>query len=155
MNRITCPHEENITQAARTGRWDDSAKAHIRQCAYCREIAEIAEWMGHLAGTDPQKAVLPEPEQVMLNAQITAMQRAREKAMRPLMIAEFVVRIMIILALAAGVLWAWFGSRSLAASSMFAYLRLPQPLLISAAALVTSLLTLVFTKLVQPMLIEE
>ena len=155
MNRITCPHEENISNAARTGRWDDSTRAHVKQCAHCREIAGITEWMGNIAGMDAQAAVLPDPEQVFLNAQIAAMQRAREKALRPLVIAEFVVRIMIILALAAGVLWAWFGFRSLAASSLPAYLHIPQPLLISAAALVTSLITLVFTKLVQPMLIEE
>jgi hypothetical protein len=155
MNRITCPHEENISNAARTGRWDDSTRAHVQQCAHCREIAGITEWMGNIAGRDAQEAVLPDPEQVFFNAQIAALQRARDKALRPLAIAEFVVRIMVILALAAGVLWAWFGVRSLAASSYPAYLHLPQPLLISAAALVTSLLTLVFTKLVQPMLIEE
>jgi hypothetical protein len=155
MNRITCPHEEIISQAARTGRWDDSTKAHLRQCAYCREIAEITEWMGNIALIDAQEAVPPDPAQVFLQAQIDAMQMAREKMLRPLVIAEFVVRIMIILALAVGVLWAWFGSRSLAAGSLPASLHIPQPLLISAAALVTSLITLVFTKLVQPMLIEE
>jgi hypothetical protein len=155
MNRITCPHEENISNAARTGRWDDSTRAHVQQCAHCREIAGITEWMGNIAGRDAQEVVLPDPERVFLNGQIAMLQRAREKALRPLAIAEFVVRIMVILALAAGVLWAWFGFRSLAASSLPAYLHLPQPLLLSAAALVTSLLTLVFTKLVQPMLIEE
>jgi hypothetical protein len=155
MNGITCPHEENISNAARTGCWDDSTRAHVKQCAHCREIAGITEWMGSIAGMDAQEAVLPDPEQLFLNAQIVALQRAREKALRPLAIAEFVVRIMVILALGAGILWAWFGFRSLAASSLAAYLHLPQPLLIAAAALVTSLITLVFTKLVQPMLIEE
>jgi magnesium-transporting ATPase (P-type) len=111
--------------------------------------------MGSIARSDAQEAVLPDPEHAFLNAQIAAQQRAREKALRPLDIAEFVVRIMVILALAAGVLWAWFGLRSLAASSLPAYLHVSQPLYMSAAALVTSLLTLVFTKLVQPMLIEE
>ena len=155
MNRITCPQEDNISQAARTGRWDDSTRAHVKQCAHCREIAGITEWMGNIAGMDDQAAVLPDPEHVFLNAQIAAMQMAREKALRPLVIAEFVVRIMIILALAAGVLWAWFGLRALAASSLPAYLHIPQPLLISAAALATSMITLVFTKLAQPMLIGE
>ena len=155
MNRITCPYEDNISNAARTGRWDDSTRAHVKQCAHCREIAGITEWMGNIAGMDAQEAVLPDPRQVFLNAQIAAMQMAREKALSPLVIVEFVVRIMIILALAAGVLWAWFGFRSLAESSLPAYLHIPQPLLISTAALVTSLITLVFTKLVQPMLIEE
>ncbi len=155
MNGITCPHEENISNAARTGRWDDSTRAHVKQCPHCREIAGITEWMGNIAGMDAQEAVLPDPEQVFLNAQIAALQRAREKALRPLAIAEFVVRIMVILALGAGVLWAWFGFRSLAAKTLPAYLHIPQPMLITVTALVTSLITLVFTKLVQPMLIEE
>ena len=155
MNGIPCSHEETISYAARTGCWDDSTRAHVKQCAHCREIAGIAEWMGSIARSDAQEALLPDPEHVFLNGQIAAQQRAREKALRPLDIAEFVVRIMVILALAAGVLWAWFGLRSLAASSLPAYLHVSQPLSISAAALVTSLLTLVFTKLVQPMLIEE
>ena len=155
MNRITCPYEEDTSNAARTGRWDDSTRDHVEQCAYCREIAGIAEWMGNIAGMDAPADALPDPKQVFLNAQIAALQAAREKALRPLVIAEFVVRIMIILALAVGVLWSWFGFRSLAANSLPAYLHIPQPLLISAAALVTSLITLVFTKLVQPMLIEE
>jgi hypothetical protein len=151
----TCPQEENISNAARTGRWDDSTRAHIKQCAHCREIAGITEWMGNIAEMDAKEAVLPDPEHVFLKAHIASLQRAQEKALRPLAIAEFVVRIMIILALAAGVLWAWFGFRSLAASSIPSYLHIPQPLLIAVTALVTSLITLVFTKLVQPMLIEE
>ena len=155
MNRITCPHEDSISHVARTGRWDDSTRGHVKQCAHCREIAGITEWMGNIAGMDAQAAVLPDPKRVFLDAQITAMQRAREKALRPLVIAEFVIRIMIILALATGVFWAWFEFRSLAANTLPAYLHLPQPLLISATALVTSVITLAFTKLVQPMLIDE
>jgi hypothetical protein len=155
MNRITCRHEKDISNAARTGRWDDSKRAHVKQCAHCREIVGITEWMGNIAGRDAQEAVLPDPEHIFLNAQIAARQRAQEKALRPLDIAEFVVSSIVVLALAAGVLWAWFGFRSLAASSLSAYLHVPQPLLISAAALVTSLITLVFTILVQPMLLEE
>jgi hypothetical protein len=155
MNQITCPHEENISKAARTGRWDDSTRAHAKQCAHCREIAGITEWMGNIAEMEVKEAVVPDPEHVFLNAHITALKRAREKALRPLVIAEFVVRILIILALGVGVVWAWFGFRSLAANSLPSYLHIPQPLLIAVTALVTALITLVFTKLVQPMLIEE
>jgi|WetSurMetagenome_2_1015567.scaffolds.fasta_scaffold197592_1 hypothetical protein len=155
MNRITCPREDNIANAARTGRWDDSTRAHVKQCAHCREIAGITEWMGHIAGMDVQAVMLPDPGRVFLNAQMSALQRAREKALRPLAIAEFVVRIMVILALGAGVLWAWVGFRSLGASVLSASLGIPQAVLISAAALAACLVALLFIRLVQPILIEE
>jgi hypothetical protein len=111
--------------------------------------------MGRIARRDALGAVLPNPEQVLFNARVAAIQSASERALSPLAIAELVIRITVILALAAGILWAWFGFRSLAASVPSSYLRVPQPVLKSAAALVTCLITLVFTKLVQPMLIEE
>lgn len=155
MNRIACPHEENIFNAARTGRWDDSTRAHVKQCAHCREIAGIAEWLGNIARMDTQDAVLPDPEQVFLKAQIAVTQAEREKALRPLVIVEFVVKIIVMLALSAGILWAWFGFRSLAASSLTSSLHVPQSILISAAALATCLIALLFTKLAQPMLTGE
>ena len=68
MNRISCPHEETVSNAARTGCWDDSTRAHVRQCAHCREIAGIAEWMGNIARVDIRDAVLPGPERVYLKA---------------------------------------------------------------------------------------
>jgi hypothetical protein len=155
MNQISCPCEANVSNAARTGRWDDSTKAHIEQCAHCREIAGIAEWMGHIASMDALEAFLPDPEQVYFNARVAAIQSAGESALRPLAIAELVVRIAVILALAAGILWAWFGFRSLAASWLSSYVHLPQAVWISVAALATCLIALLFTRLAQPILIEE
>jgi len=155
MTRISCPQEIGISNAARTGCWDDSAKAHVQQCAHCREIAGIVEWMGHIARMDSEEAILPEPQQVLLNARLAAIRAAHEKALRPLAIAENIVRIAVIFALAGGVFGLWFGLRSLAAGLPAANLHVPQTVLNSAAALVTCLITLVCTKLVQPILIEE
>ncbi len=155
MNRTSCTQEEIIAKAARTGCWDDSAKAHINNCAYCREIAGIAEWMGNISRTDMKDAAMPAPEHVFLNAQIAATEEAGRKALRPLLIAEFVVRIAVILAMAAAIHCAWFGFRSFAANSLPSYLNVPRSIIIPAAALATGLIALLFTKLVQPVLIEE
>ena len=155
MNRITCPQEANVSYAARTGSWDDFSKAHVQQCPHCREVAGITEWMGHIAKMDSADAVLPGPHQIVLNARLAAIQAAREKALRPLAIIEFVVRIVVIFVLAGGVLGLWVGVRSLAAHLPSSYPHLPLPLVNSAAALVTCLITLAFTKLVQLLLIEE
>ena len=155
MNQTSCTHEKTVLNAAKTGCWDDAAKAHIQQCAQCREIAEIAQWMGRVARMDAVEAVLPDSNQVWLNARVAAIQTARERAFRSLAIAEVVIRIAVVLALAAGILWVWFGLRSLATSSLPSYLHLPQPVWNSAAALATCLFALLFTKLAQPILIEE
>ncbi|HTY61555.1 MAG TPA: hypothetical protein VMG30_04805 [Acidobacteriota bacterium] len=111
--------------------------------------------MGHIAGMDAEEAVLPEPQQVLLNARFAAIQAAHEKALRPLAIAENIVRITVIFALAGSVFGLWFGLRSLAANLPAANLHVPQTVLNSAAALVTCLITLVCTKIVQPILMEE
>jgi hypothetical protein len=155
MNRNSCPQEAIVVQAARTGCWNDFTKTHINNCAYCREIAGIAEWMGNIARTDIQDFCLPESGQVFLNAHIAAAEEAREKALRPLRIAEFFVSIAVILVLAAGILGAWFGFRWLAANSLPSNPHLPQSLVISAAALATGLVAMLFTKLAQPVLTEE
>lgn len=155
MKRISCTCEADVSKAARTGCWDDSTKAHVEQCAHCREIAGIAGFMGHIARADALESVLPAPEQVFFKARAAATQSAGERALRPLAIAEFAIRVMVALALAAVVLWAWFGIRSLGASPLASYLRLPQPVWISLAGLATGLMGLCITKVVQPILIEE
>ena len=154
MNRISCPQETNVSNAARTGSWDDPTRAHLQQCAYCREVAGITEWMGHIARMDSMEAVLPDPQQVLLSARVAAIHDARERALRPLAIAELAVRIVVICVLAIGIFALWFGLRSLTSSLPSPYLHLPQPVLNSAAALVTCLVALLFTKLAQPILIE-
>ncbi len=155
MNGNFCTQEENVVHSARTGCWDDSTKAHLANCAYCREIAGIAEWMRNVAQTDVRDVVLPEPGRIFCKAQLAAAEKAKKKALRPLLIAEFVLRIAVILALAAAIFGAWFGFRFLAANALVSFPHVPQPIHISAAALATGLIALLFTKIAQPVLIDE
>jgi hypothetical protein len=156
MNPILCPHEASVACSARTGCWDDSTKAHIEECVHCREIAEVTEWLGNIAKTEAKECALPNAEQVWMNARTLAVQAAQERALRPLVIAELVVRAASNLALTAGVIWIWFGFQSLANRWLPpVHLHVLQPIFFSAAALAVCLIALVCIKLFQPILAED
>lgn len=93
-------------------------------------------------------------ERELNDAQIAAIQAAQEKALLPLAIAESVVRITLLLTLAAAALWTWFGLRSLAALQP-PYPYVPQYALSAAAALALCVIALAFARLAQPMLPGE
>ncbi len=38
-----CPHEEDVRQAASSGRWPSSLEAHADQCPICRDVRVVAE----------------------------------------------------------------------------------------------------------------
>jgi hypothetical protein len=49
MTHDICPHEEAAAEAACSGAWSDSLRAHAAGCATCGEIAKTANWMQTLA----------------------------------------------------------------------------------------------------------
>ena len=155
MNRIACPHETIVSEAARSGCWNDAAKSHMQQCAVCREVAEVTGWMGRVAVPDARGEEIPGPERVYLYAKINAMQEAKARALRALNVTESIIRIVIVLAMAGGIIGLWFACRSLASNVISSYPRVPEPVFISLSALVGGLIALLFAKLVEPVLLEE
>jgi len=155
MKAGSCPYEMQISYAARTGRWDDSTRAHVEHCAYCREIVAVVEWMREIADKEIRGSVVPDPALILLNARIATIQAGRESALHPLTIAAAVVRSAVISMLALGLLWVWLEMRSLAAVRLTDFVPFAQPMLISAAALTVCLLALLLVRLIQPVLLED
>lgn len=152
MNTPSCPQEAIVTNSVRTGCWDDSTKEHVKGCSHCREIVQTVEWMKSISGIEESERSLPDAEQVWLNARMLAMQEAQERALRPLTIALFAVKMAFMLAIAAGITWLWFGFQSMAANALPANLPVPQFVIAAGAALATCAAAFVFTKLFQPIL---
>jgi predicted anti-sigma-YlaC factor YlaD len=155
MKEISCPQEAVVTHSARTGCWDNSAKEHVKGCPYCREIVQIVGLMRRMAGAEEKEQSLTDAEQVWINARMRAIQEAQERILRPLVIAEFAVKTILMLTLVAGIIGSWFGLQSLAANSLPSYRPVPQSILAVAPALATCVIALLFLKLIQPVLIEE
>jgi hypothetical protein len=110
--------------------------------------------MRNAAATDQASKSLPDPGQILINARILALQTARKRALRPLVIAELAVKAVITMGLAAGIVWLWYGFQSLA-GLWFASSMLFRPLFVTVAALATCFVTLLYARLISPALIEE
>jgi hypothetical protein len=153
MNPISCPQEARVARAARTGCWDGFVRAHALECAFCREVAAIAGWLGNLA--EGSQSALPNAEQVWLNTRLRAMESKKERALRPLIVAEFVARVASALALAGGIAWIWLRAPSWAKPFPAGGLTFATPALLSAAALLTCAVVFLFLRLHQSILAEE
>jgi hypothetical protein len=154
MNLTFCPHEMRVSQSARTGVWDDSTKAHAKECAHCREIVQITEWLGSEVRSN-EGYKLPDAEQVWLNSRYFAIQEAREKALRPLLIAERVIRVALLLIIAGGLAWISYMVPSLLSDWLPKHPNIPQPIHLTSVVLITCLAAFLAAKLAQPILTEE
>jgi hypothetical protein len=54
MTRTSCGQEMAVTNAARSGKWDDLLKEHVQTCKGCQDVAKISGWMQSLAGGEGQ-----------------------------------------------------------------------------------------------------
>ena len=88
MKSTACDYEDAVTKAARQGGWDESLKSHLDSCEHCRGISATAGWMATLAGDGLRDPALPDPGLIWLRARIEEVQRAEERAQRPLEIAH-------------------------------------------------------------------
>ncbi|MBN2338749.1 MAG: hypothetical protein JXP48_09435, partial [Acidobacteria bacterium] len=112
-------------------------------------VAFVAGWMIRTAGTlDGAPSRLPDPHQVYHAARDAAAVKKYAGALRPLAIAELVLRGTLVLALALGMLWAWIALRPLGAAVR---LSMPQPLGVAFSALLPCLLALLSARLTRPL----
>jgi hypothetical protein len=49
MSTEDCPHAAATVESTRTGRWDESLRAHVDTCSECAESVRVAAWMTRAA----------------------------------------------------------------------------------------------------------
>src|SRR5205807_3612025 len=66
----SCPFEPNVIDAAASGQWSESLRAHLASCADCAAAAEVAPWMVSIAKQDDREHILPDPAALCLTAKL-------------------------------------------------------------------------------------
>ncbi len=92
MQPEMCPQEMAAIQAKRSGQWDDSLEAHVRDCPHCGESLRISGWMQKLATGVMQHRALPDPELLWIKSQLFSRQAAAYRAFQPLWVGETLAR---------------------------------------------------------------
>jgi len=89
------------------GRWTDSLRAHIAQCADCEAAMLVAPHIAELAAVDMREHPLPDPQVVWLKAQLLRNTRAAERISRPLKIFQAISYVVVAAAWTAVLAWKW------------------------------------------------
>jgi len=91
MNIFECPHEQELLDAIQASRWPDRAeaalRAHVDECAVCRDVATVAPIV--MGATEGLAGVhVPEAGAVWLRAQWRARAEAERLATHPITAAQ-------------------------------------------------------------------
>ena len=80
----SCPFEPNVIDAAASGSWSESLRAHVASCESCAAAAEVAPWMASFSGIDEREHILPDPAVLWLKARLLQSKAAVERASLPI-----------------------------------------------------------------------
>jgi hypothetical protein len=82
-----CPHEDEVLELARTGRWParaaDDLRDHVAACEACAEVALVADALGAEWDVAVREAAPPDGRRVWWQAQRRARIEAARTAARP------------------------------------------------------------------------
>jgi hypothetical protein len=102
-----CAYESNVLEAAESGRWSESLRAHVASCESCEAAASVAKWMTGLAQHDDREHILPDPAVVWLKAQLLRQHAAVEQAARPMNALQIAAYVIVAAGWAALLTWKW------------------------------------------------
>ena len=96
MKPFECASEDEVLAAVGTSRWPDRVdaelRAHVAQCAVCRDLVAVAVAFAapesSAAGAHVPSPRLPDSGVVWLRAQMRARQEAARTAVRPITVAQ-------------------------------------------------------------------
>lgn len=77
MSDNTCPYQAAVVEAARTGEWEASLRAHLHQCTQCADSARVTAWFADAATRLGARQPALDPTYIWLRAEIE--RRTREE----------------------------------------------------------------------------
>jgi hypothetical protein len=98
-----CRFEQDVI----AGRWTDSLRGHVAQCADCEATMLVAPQMKELASVDMREHPLPDPQVVWLKAQLLRNTVAAERGSRPLKIVQMISYVVVAGGWTAVLAWKW------------------------------------------------
>ena len=104
MSTTSCPHEETVLAAARSGDWSPELKAHRESCMACAELTLVVAALA--ADAEELEAIdvpLPDPTSIWLRASLASRERDFQRATRAIV---WVQRAAIAVGLAIGIAFA-------------------------------------------------
>jgi nucleoside-diphosphate-sugar epimerase len=104
MSATSCPHEEAVTAAARSGDWSPELKTHRDSCVVCAELTLVVAALA--ADAEELEAIdrpLPDPAPIWLRARLASRERDLQRATRAIV---WVQRAAVAVALAIGIAFA-------------------------------------------------
>ncbi len=102
-----CPFEPNVTEAALSGAWSESLRAHAASCADCAAAAEVAPWMTEFSKQDDREHILPDPAVLWLKAKLLQGSAAVDRAALPMTRVQMAAYLIIAAGWAALLTWKW------------------------------------------------
>lgn len=111
--RKACCREEAILQAHRTGQWTGVLTDHKDACETCQRVIQICGWMKNLEQAARVDEPLPSADFMWLKAHFLERLSREERALRPLLWAEVLVRGVVALILGIGIGEGWMRAQTM------------------------------------------
>ena len=103
----SCPFEPNVIDAAASGAWTESLRAHVASCPDCAAAAEVGPWMASFAKQDDREHILPDPAVLWLKAKLLQSSAAVDRAALPITRVQIAAYLIIAAGWAALLTWKW------------------------------------------------
>ncbi|PYP91584.1 MAG: hypothetical protein DMG65_07035 [Candidatus Angelobacter sp. Gp1-AA117] len=107
--KYLCPQEERVSAAIQAGQWPDACdpdlRAHAEGCRVCSDVVLVATALRRSYNSMLQAAQPASPGLLWWRAQIRQKNAALERVMQPVVVAEKVAAMIILLAVVALLVW--------------------------------------------------
>jgi len=85
LNNTRCQKLSLVEKALKSGNWNSRIRAHLTECAECREEMQIRKWMTRLGSSLPSEPVPVTPQLIWIKAKLAEKKAAHAKALRPIL----------------------------------------------------------------------